>query len=317
MGTTRIKVIDLSSDQKEIKTSRKHAEKLAGVAALKEEKKTKEKKPITEITEDKLKGPSESTTEAPSVLSKPAAPSVIKKQSVPTKSAPKTAVKHHHHLGKKYHQAASQIDKNKLYPATEAIELLAKTSFTRFDPTIEIHLNVVDKNVHGKVNFPHSIGPQKPKKYLIFGDSKTKIEASDKQIIWGDEKTIDEIAKGLLKPKRDFDQVFSTPKFMPLLAKVAKILGPAGLMPNPKNNTVIENVANEIQKTSETGYEYKTDPNIPIIHTSLGKLSEKSQAIEENLKALITSIGLTKIKKATITTTMGPGIKLDIASISR
>jgi len=312
MGTTRIKVIDLSSDQKEIKTSRKHAEKLSGVAILKEEKKKKEKPQAAEVTE---KPAVTKTTEV-----KPEATEEEKPQKKVTSekpaSVPKVAARHHH-LGKKYHQASSLIDKNKLYPATVAIELLAKTSFTKFDPTVEIHLNVVDKNVRGRVNFPHSVGPQKSKKYLVFGDSKSKIQAEQKQIIWGDEKTIDEIAKGTLKPKRDFDQVIASPKFMPLLAKVAKILGPVGLMPNPKNGTIAEDVTSIIQKTSETGYEYKTDPTAPIIHTSLGKLSEKPQKIQENLKVLIASIGPTKIKKAVLTSTMGPGIKLDITSVGR
>ncbi|OGD84162.1 hypothetical protein A2165_02865 [Candidatus Curtissbacteria bacterium RBG_13_40_7] len=226
-------------------------------------------------------------------------------------------MKHHRHLGKKYHQASSLIDKNKAYPAKEAIELLSKASYIKFDPTVEIHLNVIDKSIRGKVNFPHAVGqaPKRKARYLVF--SNTKSISDDQQIIYGSEKTIEEILQGSLKPKRDFDQVIATPKFMPLLAKVAKILGPLGLMPNPKNGTVTEDASAFIQKPQESGYEYKTDPTAPIIHTSLGKLSTKPQAIEENLRALISSIGLTKIKKATVTTTMGPGIKLDVASISR
>jgi len=311
MGTTRIKVIDLSSDHKEIKTSRKHAEKLSGVAALKEKKKPKAK--IEKKSEEKAV--TESTPSVPSVPSKPSVPPAIKKPSAPPASVP-PAVARHHHLGKKYYQASALVDKNKLYPSKEALELLVKTSFTRFDPTVEIHLNVSDKNIRGKVNFPHSVGPKKEKRYLIFSnqipDTKYQIP-----VVWGNEKTIDEIAAGRFKPKKDFDVVISTPKFMPLLAKVAKILGPAGLMPNPKNNTIAEDVTSVINKTSETSFEYKTDPTAPIIHTSLGKLSEKPQAIQENLKALVASIGPTKIKKAVLTTTMGPGIKLDITSVGR
>ena len=334
MGTTRIKVIDLSSDEKEIKTSRKHAEKITGAAVLKEEKKEK-KKPqipkepaITEAAEVKSE-----VTEEQKPQEKIFSKKTISESPVATR---------HHHLGKKYHQAASLIDKNRFYPAKEAIELLSKTSFTKFDPTIEIHLNVVDKNIRGKVNFPHAVSKKKGKRYLIFDDKKPIAESTKKklrtqkesttqtssvpsepsvpsvitnQIIWGDEKTIEEIAKGTLKPKRDFDQVISTPKFMPLLAKVAKILGPAGLMPNPKNGTITEDLTSVRNITSETSFEYKTDPTAPIIHTSLGKLSEKPQAIEENLKVLIASIGSTKIKKAVITSSMGPGIKLDVASL--
>src|SRR3989344_5848453 len=162
MGTTRIKVIDLSGEQKEIKTSRKHAEKLTGAAKLKaagpvgpspnqrfsgtgglaqrEEKKTKEKKASTESTEEKLTA-QKGSTETTSMPSEPlrarapsgpeaSAPSVIKKQSVSTVVARKPR---RHHLGQKYLAAAALIEKNKLYPAREAIDLLYKTSITHFD----------------------------------------------------------------------------------------------------------------------------------------------------------------------------------------
>lgn len=312
MGTTRIKVIDLSSDKQEIKTSRKHAEKLtgsprklgeAGAAKIKEEKKPKEQKPaITEIKHE--------DSESVSTENHPQGEKKVSK-SVPSAVAKKST----HHLGMKYLTAAKLIDKNHAYPPKEAIDLLYKTSITKFDPTVEIHLNVTDKNVKAAVNFPHAVGGKtKEKKYLVFSDRTTNIN----NVVWGDEKTIAEIEIGKLKPKRDFDVVIATPKFMPQLAKVAKILGPAGVMPNPKNGTVAENPQKIIEGSSQnSGTDLRTEPMSPIIHTKIGKLSFKPNQLEENLKALIFGIGPTKIQKAIIKSTMSPAIKLDISAVTK
>ena len=315
MGTTRIKVIDLSSDKKEIKTARKHAEKLTGVVKLKGTKSTES----TKGTKGKDEAPEEVTKDQQVSPQKQTPPPSPADQDPRTSSTSRTST-HHHHLGKKYNQATQLIDRTKLYSPQEALDLLAKTSYVKFDPTVEIHLNVADKNIKGKVNLPHPIAKKKEKKILVFSDPPPKALAEDKQVLWGDEKTIDEIAAGKLKPNRDFDVVLSTPEFMPALAKVAKILGPAGLMPNPKNGTVIEDDLKSfilsLSKDDES-LEYKTDPTAPIIHTTLGKLSAKSKDLEENLKTLIFAIGPSKIKKATLTSTMGPPIKIDIGTISK
>ena len=329
MGTTRIKVIDLSGEQKEIKTSRKHAEKLTGAAKFKETKKPKakvgekpEEKTVTESTENKLKS-TELTSSPVSAPLESSEPSVIKKpsaQPASVKSVVARKSKHLRHTGKKYLVATALIDKNKIYPAAEAIDLLYKTSITRFDPTVEIHFNVTDKNVRGSVNFPHAVAVKKERKILVFSDppagkADKQSSISDKHIIWGNENTIADIESGKVKPNRDFDIVLAQPKFMPALAKIAKILGPAGLMPNPKNNTVVENVLSALEETASATFEYKKDPSAPIVHTKLGKLSYKPEQLTENLKALVTSIGPAKIKKATLTSTMSPPIKTDITSI--
>lgn len=338
MGTTRIKVIDLSGDQKEIKTSRKHAQKVSGLAKIKEEKKPKEakksaeldkkiEKGITESTEIKQEGTELIPTATPSVPSKPSVPSVVK-----TKSKISTR-----HLGKKYQAAAKLVDKTRNYPLAEAIALLTQTSFTHFDPTVELHLAVTDKNLRGSVNLPHTVQTKVQKRrYLIFTDKKPITENTEKgqkaqkstrsvpskssvpsvitnRIIWGDEGIIADIESGKLKPKRDFDQVLSSPKFMPGLAKIAKILGPAGLMPNPKNDTLVDDPAMFLGAVGKDQFEFKTDPTAPIIHTKIGKLSDKPTNLEENFKALVAAVGPTKIRKAIIKSTMSPGIKLEIS----
>ena len=325
MGTTRIKVIDLSSAEKEIKTSRKHAEKLTGAAKLKKEKKPKKevsRGPIgREGQEEKkgLEGKEERTIQAATEeTSAPSQPTTPSQPPVPSESSVKSAAGEKpqslHHKGHKYLAAKQQIENGKRYGAKEAIALLSQTSTTKFDPTVEIHLNVVDKNVKGSVNLPHPFTVKtKEKRYLVFSEKKQ--EVGGKKIIWGDEKTIGDIESQILKPGRNFDAVISTPKFMPALAKIAKILGPAGVMPNPKNKTVTEDIA-QVLKTKDEGFIFKCEQQAPIIHTKLGKLSAKSEDLEENLKALIFAIGPGKIKKATLNSTMGPGIKLDISSFS-
>ena len=318
MGTTRIKVIDLSSAQAQIKTSRKHAslaslakrarlakraaegeprfqraEKLAAVTKLKQVAKTKEAKAIK--------------VESPQPIEKSA---TAKAQE----TAKKEAARPKHHRGKRYLMSSSAVDKNKNYSWQEAIELLYKTSFTKFDPTVEVHLNVNDKNLRGKVNFPYPFASTKPSKYLIFTSSKPKTKNG--HLIIGDDSTISQIESGKLRPSHDFDYVIAQPKFMPQLTKVAKILGPAGMMPNPKNGTVVEDVEKYFEGQKDTAFEFKTDPTAPIIHTKIGKLSAKPVDLEENLQALIAAVGPTKIKKAVLTSTMGPPIKVDISTLS-
>jgi large subunit ribosomal protein L1 len=307
MGTTRIKVIDLASEKEEIKTSRKRAEKLTGLAKIKEDKKPKA------ITHEK-KAPEdfEKAEEKPETKKE----LEVKKESAPLKQTTtkqKTKVKEKKR-GKKYQEALKLIEKNKAYLPSEAIDLLSKTSTANFDATVEVHLNLTDKNIRPKVNFPHQVGQKKEKKYLIFSDKPQEIK--NKQIIWANEKTIREIEEGRIKPNRDFDVVLADPKFMPTLAKVAKILGPMGMMPNPKNGTITKDFEKFLKEENDI-LEIKQDPSSPTIHTKIGKTSFKKNQIEDNFNTLILSIGPSKIKKTIITSTMSPAIKVEIAEISK
>ena len=179
---------------------------------------------------------------------------------------------------------------------------------------MELHLSVIDKSIKGTVALPHPPDVKtKEKRFLVFAEKKH--EADDVKVIWGDDKTITDIETGQLKPVRDFDAVVSTPQFMTKIAKIAKILGPAGMMPNPKNKTVTEDISQAL-KTKDEGFVVRCEQQAAIIHTKLGKLSAKAEELEENLKALIFAIGPGKIKRATLTSTMGPGIRLDISSFA-
>lgn len=313
MGTTRIKVIDLSSDNKEIKTSRKHAGKIASAPKTKKES---EKKPESEIQ----------------AVADEQVPKEEPKETSKTKKTAKPQTKiSTHHMGMNYLKATKSIDKNQNYSPKDAIDLLYKTSFVKFDSSVELHINVTDKNVKANVNFPHAVaGKVKEKKFLVFSDQRSTLPSSpplsgqagqaagDQQIIWADDKTLGDLESGKLKPKKDFDLVIASAKFMPQLAKVAKILGPAGMMPNPKNGTITDNVTKVIESTKDVeGVEFRTDPTAPILHTKIGKLSFKPNQIEENLNALIFAIGPAKIQKVILKSTMSPAIKLDITSIHK
>ncbi len=290
MGTTKVKIIDLSSEQQEVKASRKHAQKVKPEASVENPQAAEANLPAGQeeaAAEEKVQTPK----------------SAVKKT--------KSAAKHNRHNGAKYKDAISKVEKDKKYTPTEALDLLEKTSYTKFDPTVEVHINVTQKNLRGSVTLPHPIGEKKEKKYLVFTEKKG---LEGKNVILADDSTIDNIVTGRLKPNRDFNAVVASAKFMPQLAKVAKVLGPAGMMPNPKSGTITEDPTSLLGGGASDAYEFRSDPTAPIIHTKLGKLSEKDK-VEENLKALILAIGPSKVKKATVKSTMSPGIKLDFSTI--
>ncbi len=318
MGTTKVKIIDLSSENQSVKASQKHAQSLGSAIKIKKEKPQEENQKVKESEQGSEKA--ETQEAAVSEEQKPAAKPKAKKAKSPKAQK--------HHLGKKYKEALEKIEKGKLYSVTEALDLLPKTSFTKFDPSVEIHIGISAKSLRGTVNFPHTTGPKKEKKYLVFSDKQSLRSSSNddstaglkqntdlKNVTWANEDSIADLESGKLKPGRDFSAVIANPKFMPLLAKVAKVLGPAGMMPNPKNGTITENPAKAIEEGTTAGSEFQTDPTAPIIHSKIGKLSEKPEYLKENLKALVLAIGPQKIKRATITSTMGPGIKIDVATL--
>ncbi len=286
MGTTRIKVLDLSSDKVEVKTSRKHAAKI---------------KPQVETEDTVSKSVSEESAEEN-----------VQEPKKKRESKKREKLKNLRHAGKKYKTATERIEKDKVYSQAEALKLLEETSFTKFDPTVEIYLNVNEKNLRGQVNFPHPIGPKKEKKYLVFANN---FKTENKNVIMATDDTIEEILDGKLKPVKDFDVVIASASFMPNLVKIAKILGPSGMMPNPKNGTITNNPQSIFEGKVSDSFEFRSDPTAPIIHIKLGKLSSKEAKIKANLNALITAVGSTKIKKAIIKTTMSPGIRIDVAQI--
>lgn len=227
--------------------------------------------------------------------------STAKKQKASKQSKTKKEIKH----SKKYFEAAEQVDKGRKYSIPEAVEMAQKTSYTKFDGTLEIHVSTNVKNLRGLVQLPFASG--KKLKIIAFGKGA---EDSGADLV-GDDKALEEIMKGRV----GFDALIATPDWMPRLARAAKVLGPRGLMPNPKNNTVTTDLKKAVDELQSGRTEYKSEKNLPVIHLGLGKLSQPGEELTQNIKVLLTTIGKSKVKKAAITATMGPSIKIDTSSL--
>ena len=206
---------------------------------------------------------------------------------------------------KKYLEASKDLDRNRTYPLPEALDMVKKMSYAKFNGTLEAHINTAQTGIRGLASLPYASG--KKLRILVFAPSQPQLEG----VILGSDAIIEEISKSHI----NFDLIIATPEWMSKLAKVAKILGPKGLMPNPKNGTITDDLKKTVESFQAGKTEYKTEPKAPIIHLALGKLSQPNEELEANIKVLIASLGKTKIKKITLSPTMGPGVKLDLTSI--
>ena len=194
----------------------------------------------------------------------------------------------------RYKEAVIKIDHNKQYPVSDALSLLRQISLTRFDGSIELHINTIEKGLRGSVKLPYGSG------------KKVKITIADGS-------TIDKLLEKIEKGKIDFDILIAHPQVMGKLARVAKFLGPRGLMPNPKNGTISTEPEKVAGKFKGGEINWKTESDFPIIHQVIGKLSFKDNMLLDNFKALIKSINPIKIKNITLKSTMSPGIKVQIS----
>jgi len=190
--------------------------------------------------------------------------------------------------GKKYIQNKAKIDKARVYPIDEAVALVKQVSYSKFDGAVELHLVVKKTGLSVQVNLPFAAGKEK------------RIEVAD-------EKTIDKLKTG----KIDFDVLLATAEMMPKLVSFARLLGPRGLMPNPKNGTLIKNAA-AASKFSKLTTTLKTEKKAPIIHCVAGKISQETSQIEQNVQTAISAVGTRQILRAFIKPTMGPSIKLQL-----
>lgn len=223
--------------------------------------------------------------------------------------------------GKKYLEVKKLINPKKTYSAEEAMDLIKKTSTVKFDPSVELHLKLGIDPTKGEqvvrvtLTLPHGTG--KTKKVAAFvtsGKEKEALEAGAD--IAGGEELIAEMAK---TQKINFDVAVATPDMMPKLAKIAKILGPKGLMPNPKTETVNANVKKMIEELKRGKLTLKNDDG-GNIHATLGKLSSPASVILENLKALLEAVKRAKpatakgvyLQNAVLVTSMGPAIHVSV-----
>lgn len=223
--------------------------------------------------------------------------------------------------GKKYREAIAKIDRDKLYPPEEALRLAKETSFTRFDGTIEVHVRLgvdprhADQQVRDTVMLPHGLG--KTVRILAFaeGDGARLSQEAGADYI-ADDETIQRIQDGWV----DFDASVATPSMMSKVGRLGKILGPRGLMPNPKAGTVVqeEDLPRVIKELKAGRVEFRIDKTANL-HVPIGKASFDPQSLYENMAALMDVINRarpasskgTYIRRVTVTSTMGPGIRVD------
>ena len=224
--------------------------------------------------------------------------------------------------GKKYVEAAKLIDKTALYDVDKAMELVKKASTAKFDETIEAHIRTgcdgrhADQQIRGAVVLPHGTG--KKVRVLVFakGDKVAEAEAAGAEFVGGEELIPRIQNEGWF----DFDVVVATPDMMGVVGRLGKVLGPKGLMPNPKAGTVTMDVTKAIADIKAGKIEYRLDKT-NIVHVPLGKASFTEEALEENFKALMDAIMKAKpsavkgayLKSITLTSTMGPGVKVNTA----
>lgn len=222
-------------------------------------------------------------------------------------------------LSKRLDESAKLVDKSKAYPLAEATELVKQTAKAKFDETIELHIKLgidpkqSDQIVRGTVSLPHGIGKTRKVAVIAKGEKQKEGQDAGADLV-GSDDLIEEISKG----KLDFDVLVATPDVMKDLSKVAKILGPKGLMPNPKAGTVTFDIGRTVTELKKGRVEYKND-SFGIIHCPVGKASFDKEKLAENIKALFEAVSKAKpssskgqyIKSVAISSTMGPGIYVD------
>ncbi len=228
--------------------------------------------------------------------------------------------------GKKYVEALGKIEKGKVYTKEEAVKLAKETSISKFDGSVEVavRLNLdtkkADQQLRGAIVLPHGTGKTKKVLVIAKGDNAKKAEEAGADYV-GDVDMLEKIEK---ENWFDFDVMIATPDMMPLLGKLGRVLGPKGLMPNPKTGTVTTDVAKAVSEVKAGRVEYRTD-SFGNVHGIIGKVSFTEEQLLDNLNAFMATIMKVKpasvkgdyIKNIAITTTMGPGIKILVNSFDK
>ncbi len=226
--------------------------------------------------------------------------------------------------GKQYQAARKQVEARE-YSLEEAIPLIKKIKFAKFDETVEVHMRLgvdpkhADQMVRGTVVMPNGLGKSKKVLVIASGDKQREATEAGADIVGGD----DMVNKIQSESWTDFDAVIATPDMMRSVGKLGKVLGPRGLMPNPKTGTVTVDVAKAIREIKAGKVEFRVDKT-GIIHAPVGKVSFAAQALVENAASLISAVIKAKpsvakgkyVKNTTICSTMGPGVAVDTAPFS-
>ncbi len=225
--------------------------------------------------------------------------------------------------GKRLTKAYEGVDRDATYALEEAVKLIKELSSAKFDETVEVAMNLgvdprhADQNVRGVVSLPHGTGKSVRVAVFAKGDKADEARAAGADVV-GAEDLAEQIKGG----KIDFERCIATPDMMPVVGRLGRILGPRGLMPNPKLGSVTNDVAAAIQATKGGQVEYRVE-KAGIVHAGVGKASFDEVALVENVKAFVGAIGRAKptgakgtyIKRVALSSTMGPGLKVDISSV--
>ncbi|MDJ0869107.1 MAG: 50S ribosomal protein L1 [Myxococcota bacterium] len=225
--------------------------------------------------------------------------------------------------GKRYAGAAEKVNRNELYPLADAVQTLRDAPATKFDESVDLAVNLgvdpkhADQMVRGGVVLPHGTG--KTVRILVFAKGDKEKEASD---AGADHVGGEELAKKIQDGWLEFDRVIATPDMMSVVGRLGRVLGPRGLMPNPKLGTVTMDVGRAIQEQKAGKVEYRVD-KAGIVHASIGKRSFEAEKLVDNAVSLIDALLKAKpaaakgtyLKKISISTTMGPGLRVDPASV--
>ena len=227
-------------------------------------------------------------------------------------------------LGKRLKAAGEAIDPTKLYPLDEAVSALKGVATAKFDETIELALNLgvdprhADQMVRGVVNLPHGTGKTLRVAVFAKGDKADEAKAAGADVVGADE-----LAEQVQAGQLDFDRVIATPDMMPLVGRLGRILGPRGLMPNPKLGTVTPNVTEAVTAAKGGQVQFRVE-KAGLIHAGIGKASFTPEQLADNARSLIDAVNRAKpsgakgtyLKRAHLSSTMGPGLKLEVGSLS-
>ena len=227
-------------------------------------------------------------------------------------------------LGKRLKSTNETIDREKFYTLGEAVEMIKTNARAKFDETVEIAVNLgvdprhADQMVRGMVTLPNGTGKNVRVAVFAKGDNVEAAKEAGADIV-GAEDLAEKVQKGEI----DFDRCISTPDMMSVVGRLGKVLGPRGLMPNPKLGTVTKNVAEAVKAAKGGQVEFRVE-KAGVIHAGIGKASFSEQALSENISAFVGAIQKAKpsgvkgiyMKKVALSSTMGPGLKLDLATLS-
>ncbi|MEW4462578.1 50S ribosomal protein L1 [Roseibium algicola] len=227
-------------------------------------------------------------------------------------------------VGKRIQAAREGIDRNKLYSLNEAIGLVKDRSKTKFDETVEVAINLgvdprhADQMVRGVCILPNGTGKTVRVAVFARGDKAEEAKAAGADIV-GAEELVQEVQGG----KIDFDRCIATPDMMPLVGRLGKVLGPRGLMPNPKVGTVTPDVKSAVNDAKGGAVQFRVE-KAGIVHAGVGKVSFSAEAITQNVKALLDAVQKAKptgakgtyLKRIAVSSTMGPGVKVDLATVA-